>query len=319
MEHNGIKRKIDLSRKSAAPPEVKGAGRSWKLALARAARDAVDLELAVTELRQNRRSLTELLELLPERALIIMLEGPKDGLGLLVLSPEVLSGILEMQMVGKVSSAAALTRRPTRTDAAMVAEMIDRALDGLETELLQSADLIWTSGFRYASFLEDARPLGLLLEDVPYRVLQTDVSLSDGAKTGQILLALPADGKGRQPKLLEPPPNRAAEMVFGVALGQQVQEANVELVAVLARVKVPLDLTLHLKPGDQLPIGAAALDHIDIEGLDGVRLAGGKLGQNRGMRAVRLAEEAKPSVQITQATILEATPTIEPDAVKKAG
>ncbi|WP_083445108.1 FliM/FliN family flagellar motor switch protein [Pseudorhodobacter aquimaris] len=319
MEHNGIKRKIDLSRKSAAPPEVKGAGRSWKLALARAARDAVDLDLVVSDLRQNRRSLTELLELLPERALIIMLEGPKDGLGLLVLSPEVLSGILEMQMVGKVSTAPPLTRRPTRTDAAMVAEMIDRALDGLEAELLQSADLIWASGFRYASFLEDARPLGLLLEDVSYRLLHADVSLSDGAKTGEVLLALPADGKGRQPKLLETTPNRAAAMVFGAALGQQVQEANVELIAVLARVKVPLDLTMHLKPGDQLPIGAAALDHIDIEGLDGVRLAGGKLGQNRGMRAVRLAEEGKPAAQVTQVKVLEAAPPTASAPVQKAG
>src|SRR5690606_32291969 len=100
----------------------------------------------------------------PDRALIVMLEGPKDGLGLLVLSPEVLAGILEMQMVGKVSPAPPLSRRPTRTDAAMVSGLIDRAMGGLESELLQSDDLIWTSGFRYASFLEDARPLALLLE-----------------------------------------------------------------------------------------------------------------------------------------------------------
>lgn len=319
MEHNGIKRKIDSARKNVTPPEVKGAGKAWRLALARAARDAVDLELTVTELHQNRRSLTELLELPPDRALIVMLEGPKDGLGLLVLSPEVLSGILEMQMMGKVSTAPALTRRPTRTDAAMVAGMIDRALDGLESELLRSADLVWTSGFRYASFLEDARPLGLLLEDVSYRLLQADVSLSEGAKTGKIMLALPADGKGRQPKMLEPPPNRAAEMVFGAALGQQVMEASVEMIAVLARVKVPLDLVLNLKPGDPLPIGSAALDRIDVEGQDGVRLAGGKLGQNRGMRAVRLADDTKPAVQIVQAAVQDVDLTITPASARKAG
>lgn len=303
LEQNGIRRKIDQSRKNAAPVEVKGAAKAWRLALARAARDAIGLGLVTLDLQQRRCSLPELLELPPDRALIVMLEGPKDGLGLLVLSPEVLAGLLEMQMVGKVSAAQPLSRRPTRTDAAMVSGLIDRAMDGLESELLQSDDLVWTSGFRYASFLEDARPLALLLEDVTYHLLHAEVSLADGAKTGQLLLALPADGKGRQPKIPTAlPPSRAAEMVFEAALGAQVMEANAELVAVLARMKLPLEMILNLKPGDPVPLGNAALDKIDIEGLDGTHLAGGKLGQNRGMRAVRFSETAKPN-QITDARL----------------
>jgi flagellar motor switch protein FliM len=140
--------------------------------MARAMHDAIGLEMTTTDLQFNRRSLPEILELPPERALIVILEGPKDGLGLLVMSAEVLAGILEMQMVGKVSANVPLSRRPTRTDAAMVSGLIDRALDGLESQLLRSVDLVWASGFRYASFLEDARPLGLLLEDIPYQLLQ---------------------------------------------------------------------------------------------------------------------------------------------------
>ena len=57
---------------------------------------------------------------------------------------------------------AASPRKPTRTDAAMVAGLIDAALAGLEQALLQEADLVWAGGFRYASFLDDARPIGLL-------------------------------------------------------------------------------------------------------------------------------------------------------------
>jgi flagellar motor switch protein FliM len=293
LEQSGIKRKISQSRKNSVPTVVKGAPKAWKLAFARAARDAMGLELDMTALSLNRRSLNELLDLPTDCALIVMLEGPKDGLGLMVLSPEVLAGILEMQMVGKVSGTAALLRRPTRTDAAMVSSLIDRALDGLEAELLQSNDLIWTSGFRYASFLEDARPLALLLEDVTYQLMQADVSLGNGAKTGLVFLALPADGKGRHPQTPDAPPSRAAEMVFEAALGAQVMEATADLVAVLVRMKLPLDVILNLKVGDPLPLGSAALDKIDIEGLNGTRLAGGKLGQNRGMRAVRFMETTK--------------------------
>lgn len=304
MEQNGIKRKIDLSRKNAPVVEAKGAVKAWRLAFSRAARDAIGLSLTMPDLVQSRCSLNELLELPPERALIVMLEGPKDGLGLLVISPDVMAGILEMQMVGKVSTSSPLSRRPTRTDAAMTSGLIDRAMDGLESELLQSEDLLWTSSFRYASFLEDARPLALLLEDVTYQLLQAEVSLANGAKTGQILLALPADGKGRQPKLPDaPPPSRAAEMVFEAALTEQVMEASADLVAVLARLKLPLEMILNLKPGDPLPLGAAALDEIAIEGLDGTQLAGGKLGQNRGMRAIRFAETAPPTAQMSGAQL----------------
>ena len=298
LEYSGIRKKISLSRGNIAPVVVKGAAKAWKLALGRAARDAIGLEISLSGLRQDRFSLAELLELPPERSLVVILEGPKEGLGLIVLSPEVLAGIVEMQMVGCVKATPALPRRPTRTDAAMTSALIDKALAGLELELLRDSDLIWTSGFRYASFLEDARPLALLLEDVTYRVLRADVDLADGARSGQIILALPADGRGRAPAAPIAPPSRAAEMVFSAALGEQVMAVQAELVAVLARLKLPINTVLNLKPGDPVLLGAATITQIDLEGLDGARTAGGKLGQNRGMRAIRIDEQAAPAARV---------------------
>jgi flagellar motor switch protein FliM len=318
LEQSGIKRKISLSRKSAAPDEIKGAAKAWKLALARAARNSIGLEMGQPQLQQRRSSLAELLELPPERALIAMLEGPKDGLGLLVIAPEILAGIVEMQMLGKVSASPPLVRRPTRTDAAMVSGLIDNALAGLEAELGKSSDLVWTSGFRYASFLEDARPLALLLEDVNYQVLLADVSLGDGAKTGQVLLALPADGRGRSPAMPEQTPSRAAEMVFGAAMGEQIMGASADLTAVLARISLPIETLINLKVGEPLALGAAALDQIDLEGLDGKCLATGKLGQNRGMRAVRLSASAKPAARVPAPSV-SAPKGSEMSEAKKAG
>jgi flagellar motor switch protein FliM len=324
LEQNGIRRKISKARESIPPVEVSGAAKAWRLAMARAMHYAIGLEMTTTDLQFNRRSLPEILELPPERALIVILEGPKDGLGLLVMSAEVLAGILEMQMVGKVSANVPLSRRPTRTDAAMVSGLIDRALDGLESQLLRSVDLVWASGFRYASFLEDARPLGLLLEDIPYQLLQAEVSMSGGAKTGQIILALPVEGKGRQPRELDTPnPRRASELVFGAALEEQVLGASADLVAVLTRLKLPLDTILNFKVGDPIPLGSAALDKINIEGTNGIRIAGGKLGQNGGMRALRFTGSEKPE---TQGTFAKPTVTMTPlstlqtaETIRKAG
>jgi flagellar motor switch protein FliM len=198
--------------------------------------------------------------------------------------------VIERQTLGRVSSLPPELRRPTRTDAAMVAGLIDAGLAALDTALQLEEDRVWAGGFRYASHLSDARPLALILEDAPYRVLRAEVALGAGEKRGTVLLARPAAGRGTPP----PPQAQTARareaVVFTAALGEQVMAASSVLDAVLARITLPLAQVMALGPGEVLRLGSAALDRIDFDGIDGVRLGGGRLGQNRGMRAVRLAE-----------------------------
>jgi flagellar motor switch protein FliM len=297
-----IRKKVAAAR-SNQPEGGPGADRAWRLALARAANDILALPLEVARLSVNRRSLAELLELAPERALIAVLEGPAEGLGILMLSPPVLSAMIEMQTIGRVSSSAPPVRKPTRTDASMVADMIDQALQELESGLESDPDLIWAGGFHYASFLEDPRPLGLLLEEEHYRVIQAELRLGNGAKSGAVMLALPAEGRGRAPKpapTATPAPVAAA--LFSKALSDQLMRTEADIAAVLHRFTVPLSFVMALKSGDLVPLSTAALDRIVLEGLDGRPLASGRLGQNRGMRAVRLAPQAAaetaPSMEI---------------------
>lgn len=297
-----IRKKVAAAR-SNQPDGGPGADRAWRLALARAANDILALPLEVARLSVNRRSLAELLELAPERALIAVLEGPAEGLGILMLSPPVLTAMIEMQTIGRVSSSAPPVRKPTRTDASMVADMIDQALQELESGLESDPDLIWAGGFNYASFLDDPRPLGLLLEEEHYRVIQAELRLGNGAKSGAVMLALPAEGRGRAPKpapTATPAPVAAA--LFSKALSDQVMRTEADIAAVLHRFTVPLSFVMALKTGDLVPLSTAALDRIVLEGLDGRPLASGRLGQNRGMRAVRLAPQAAaetaPSIEI---------------------
>ena len=300
----GVLRRKLLAGRAERAEGGPGADRCWRIALARAARDTLKLPLEVAALALDRRSLAELLELPPERSLIAVLEGPGDGLGVLILSPEVLSGFIENLTMGRISPAATPARRPTRTDAAMVAATVDAALIGLERALVEEADLTWAGGFRYASFLDDPRPLGLLLEDIPYRLLRAEVSLALGARTGTVMLALPAEGRGRVPPRSAATKHRLDHgPAFAEALAERVAGADCTLVAVLARLTMPLAAVLALQEGQLLALPQAALDHITLEGVDGRRVALGKLGQNRGMRAVRLAEaEAKAEAAIPGAS-----------------
>jgi flagellar motor switch protein FliM len=293
-----------LQRKAAAGrtrgaengmPATKALG----LGLSKAAQDMMAMELRVTENAQSRQSLAELLETLPEGALLLLLEGPGDALGLVALDAGALTALIEMRTMGRLGKGDPPQRRPTRTDAAVTADFVERALTEFETLLAEEMDIIWAGGFRYASFLEDARPLGLILEDTVYRVFCATLSMgAAGARQGRMVLALPAKGYGPGPKTAEGAAadaamspavgSAAAAAAWATALDAAVGPAPTALDAVLLRLTLPLSAVMALRAGSAVPVPRAALDQIVLEGTPGHRLATGKLGQSRGFRAVRL-------------------------------
>jgi flagellar motor switch protein FliM len=312
-----LRRKIRIVRAAADRGAAEGGGRAWRLALARAAHDEIGLALTVTAFADARRTLAELLDQPPDRALIGVLEGPGEALGMIALSPGLLAAVIEVQTTGRVATAAPPPRRPTRTDAAMAAGLIDRALAGLELALADAPDLVWAGGFRYASFLEDARPLALLLDDQSYRVLEAEVDIGDAGRTGTILLALPAVGRG-QPRAAGQPAAADAALAqardWAQRLGAVVMGVDSVLDATIARIRLPLAAVMVLRPGDSLPLGQASIDRIALEHSGGVPLAQGRLGQNRGRRALRLTQIEEPAAHGATETRVTPRPANPPAA-----
>jgi|GEM_PF-632194 len=287
-----------IRRKSASQRPKLGEGaqgldRAFRNCLGRAVRDAFKIQIDVEKLSFEQRSVAELVELVPDFALIAVLDGPSQGVGALIFSQSVVAGFIEAQTVGRVRAQELLPRRPTRTDGAMVLALIDTALGMLESSLSADAEVVWVGGFRFSSFLDDPRPLPVVLEDVPLRVLSAQVSLSHGLRKGKILLAVPAEGRFPMPYLQNMDSSDATGSVFQSAIEDRVHGASVALNAVLMRLSLPMADVLGMAAGMVLPLPEADVESIGLEGLDGRRVAQGKLGQNRGMRAVRL-EEIKP-------------------------
>lgn len=290
-----LKRKAEAGRSQfaggAVTPE-KALGQ----ALAKAAQDMMKLPLRVASVQVGRMSLSELIDCLPDRALLALLEGPEEGLGLMALAPEMLASLIEMQTTGRISARAVAPRRPTRTDAAMSAPFVDRVLGEFEVHLAADAAITWAGGFRYASYLEDARPLGLLMEDTGYRVFRLTLECGEGeGRQGSLLLALPSEGKGAPPARAGSGADRNDPATGGDhatadwqrRMQDVVLGARVQVEAVFDRVSMPLSAVLALKNDALVPLSSGALSELRIEG-HGRFVAFGKLGQCQGKRAVRL-------------------------------
>mgnify|MGYP002713156846 CR=1 FL=1 len=237
----------------------------------------------------GRLSLAELPERLPERALLAILNGPGAGLGLIALSPEVLASVIEIRTTGRIGGAEVPPRRSTRTDAAMVTGFIDRTLEELNTQIATDLASVWAGGFRYGSFLDDPRLLGLVLEETGYRLLSLTLKFgADGLRCGTMMLAVPAKGRGARPVVADAAEPGPEQVAWQTRMEAVVMGVETTLDAVLGRVSLPLAELLALQVGTVLPLDRGSLSAVRLEG-KGRQLVGvGRLGQSQGSLAVRL-------------------------------
>lgn len=288
-----------------AAPAVDPAARAWRLALARAARDQVKLTIGFSDLSLREASLAEVLETPMQRALILMLQGRGEGMGLIILSGQMLAAMIEMLTLTRLAPNGPDSddlRKPTRTDATMAADFVDAALAGFESALADGGgDASWAAGYRFAAFIDDPRPLHLMLDDGEYHVIQSELALEEGGRSGSITLALP---KLAAPAALPdfapmefdlgPNPDLPSDDSFTADLANLAQDLPSYLDGALAKISLPIERVMRLQVGEVLPLPLANLDQINLVGLDGRRVAGARLGQNRGMRALRLTDVALP-------------------------
>lgn len=266
------------------------AARAWTLAVARAARDELGLPVDLRDVAVERRVLAEVAELLPDPALIAVLdEGKGRATGFAVLDAALTAGMVEALTTGRVS-AGGEARRPTRTDAAMLAPVLDRALAGFETALDGVAGHETMRGYRFAALAEGARSLLLMLDEGPYRLLRARGVLGGGVRDGTLMLGLP-DRMPPTPARIAPP---VQDDDFAADMAAQVVQAAVRLDAVLLRLSLPLGTVLQLQVGQEIALIQADIARIGLEGLDGRRVATGLLGQQGGLRAIRIAGEDFP-------------------------
>ncbi len=276
----------------AAAEQVATFDAGLRSAFARMANDWRGLGAQVRRVTQRAISVAEVADLIEPGMFVAILDGTGDSLGVALICPKLLAGLVEGVATGRVIAAPTAARQPTRTDAALLAPMIDVLLRQI-SERCQTLPLAQgVGGFVYGSFMQDTRPLSILLEDGQFRLFSFDVALGDNVVHGTWSLILP------DVPLVSNMTSTGAisgeETLWGQQMESVVSNSPTQLDAVLFKAQLSLSTALSLSPGDMLCIPLGALEALTLRSLDGANLGTGRLGQARGQRALRLTCDLGP-------------------------
>lgn len=281
-----IRRKTRAAREGA-DPRVISPVRALRLALARAADTLFDLPLVVATVEQRRVEAGEVEAAFGTEGLYLLLDGAVGARAAARLCPGLVAALVEVQTTGRVRPGEVRPRPPTRTDAAMVAPLVDALLSGFDDGMAESGADLAPRGFHFGDRVEDARALALLLVAPEFDFFRLTVDLGPGLRTGRLDLLLPPAPSGPARTGVSASrgaPARGPEDVAAVVL-----MAPVALDAVLARIRVPLRAAMALEVGQRLEVAKDNLGKVRLVGAGGHVAAEGRLGRRDGWRALRLA------------------------------
>lgn len=279
-----------LERKAQAQRRALGVGSvSMPRALGRGLSIAADalwgLALVATRTGDETLRVDRAIAKIGDNCLLIILENEHGRCGLVAIDREIVTGLIEVQTLGKVTRFPTDSRAFTPTDAAMMAPLLDAALPRFASMLAGQPEMAHLQGYGFGALVEDVQTAGLALDAEQYHLTTFDVSLAQDTRTGGMLFLFPELPKSAD----QDKPTR-----------QGRHEAILKLVparmqAVLTRIHIPLDKAQALRPGDVLPISPQAVTSATLVVQGGHVAARGKLGQMNGFRAVRIGQE-QPSL-----------------------
>ncbi|WP_370206111.1 FliM/FliN family flagellar motor switch protein [Pararhodobacter marinus] len=275
-----LRRKLTPRTPPPDPDAPVLSGRAGLLArsFGRAISDAAPLIAEDGALHWKTASLPELLDAIDTDAFVTLLDTAGGPPGLVTLDQEGFATVIEAMTIGRLGAARPGIRRPTGTDAALLGDILDTALHGLGAEDPVSA-------FRCARPVPDHRLLPVLLDEIAYDLVALTAVLISGDVTRPLRLMLALPQRPEEPDATDDtPPARS----WAEAMEDAVMGASADLRAELGRLRLPLAEVLALGPGGALTLPLSNLEEVKLVALDGTPHAIGRLGQTRGMRAIRL-------------------------------
>lgn len=258
-------------------------------------------------------SQSELLDCIDGDAFVGLLRPTAAGSGLAILDQTGFSSVIEAMTIGRLGPRAPVSRRPTPTDASLLADLINATLADLSDDGVRT--------LRFDRAVPDLRLLPVLLDDTRFDLVSRDLTLVCGAERREtrLMLAIPILDKPADPPPSTPGASGPGEPdpsgSWAQALEASVLRAPASLRAELGRLTLPLAKVLDLGIGGALTLPLSNLEEVQLVALDGSVQAVGRLGQSRGMRAVRLT--SWPNGHPPEPRMTDAAPPGAPSEAQK--
>lgn len=209
--------------------------------------------------------------------LILVLDGPDGQRGALILNTGLVGAVIETMTIGRLSGATPIARRMTRTDAAIVAPLIDAVLSKLEGASLPED--VWC-GYRFGATAPDLHSLGNLLDDVEHLVATLEFQVAGIPYPLRFQLAFP---KHQSAGTSEP----STGVNWSENLQSRLNKTQISVPVVLCNLHLPYETVQSFEAGKMLPIPGTALRNSALVA-GGQVVARGQLGQFNGQRALKL-------------------------------
>lgn len=284
-----LRRKMEQTPGMASGPAPLSPDAACVRAVARAGFIAAGLKVAGPKVDvRNLDGVSALSDLLIEAAMVIPCAAPDGSEGFLALSSAGLTALVEKTTTGRIASAESEERAASTIDRLLCHAFLERFLEAWRELLSGSAAEAWLEGYRLEDRMVAPDVLSMSAADVPYRVHDV-TAMFDSIRPVRFWVAMP------ETRLR---PKSAGDAAQGArAVGDwakdwraAVLESPAELEAVLCRLELSLDEVRRWEPGDRVPIPATALSTVTLGRRNGPSVATARLGQARGVRALRLNE-----------------------------
>lgn len=277
--------------------------RAVRMALTKAANDAVGLSVVVSSVAEEVMQLDDMLGSLEDGLMLLGLMVSGRSVGMIALDMQMRAAVLEMQTTGALIAQKADDRPPTRTDKTLCDPLLLTFLDAFPHAVIGTSLEGWTDGVVLGDQIQSTRAAGLILQDRDYRVVRMRVDLDLADRQGLLVMTLPLVHHDPDPVSAQPP-----EVDWQTAFEQVVHDTPACLDAQLHRFPISLARAETLKIGDVLPLPGCTVHSVRLLDPDGKEVAQAKLGQIGGKRAVRL--QAAPVPQLTE--LAAGTPSLGP-------
>jgi flagellar motor switch protein FliM len=269
--------------------------KALRLSLSKVGNDLFELPLATLGATQDIVGNDACTQVFQDDHLLILLDGPAGTRGAVMLDPVLVGGLIQQQTMGAVQPVKqdGPARVMTATDATLIEPMINMLLERAAPLPESEEERCLLTGFKFGAKAQDVRLLMLALDADEFHILRFTLDLAKGARQGELLFCLPVPPPPPKVAVHDPDDRENGTSGAGKTLCENVLTLKADLVVSLTQIQLSIRAAGALRVGQVLDLGMVSFDDAQVRTRQGRVLGRGVLGQQDGMRALRLKHRGK--------------------------